>query len=97
MPHSPPCPRSLIDWKIIRYAYLISGVVTTGTCLLAYFTVFAYNGIGVRDMAWTDTNWVSGASDLVINGRVYRDSDQVRLTDGGARGGPPRLGPGAAD
>ena len=32
-------------------------------------------------MAWTDANWVSGASDIVINGWVYRDTDQVNIAN----------------
>lgn len=46
----------LVDWKVIRYSYLIAGVVTTGVCLLAYFIVFLMNGINGSDLWQATTN-----------------------------------------
>jgi sodium/potassium-transporting ATPase subunit alpha len=45
----------LVDAKVLRYAYLISGLAITGVCLLAYFTVFLIAGLKGTDL-WQATN-----------------------------------------
>ena len=44
----------LVDGRVLRYAYLISGVVASGACLLAYFAVFWLAGITAADL-WQAT------------------------------------------
>ncbi|KAF6263646.1 hypothetical protein COO60DRAFT_1698701 [Scenedesmus sp. NREL 46B-D3] len=35
----------LVDGSVLRYAYLVYGIITSALCMLAFFTVFWWNGV----------------------------------------------------
>ena len=40
----------LVDGRLLRYAYLLAGLATTGACLLAYFLVMLIGGVSGSDL-----------------------------------------------
>lgn len=42
----------LINGTIIRYAYLVAGMIEAGICLVAFFTVFWWNNVPASDVAF---------------------------------------------
>ena len=40
----------LVDSRLLRYAYLLAGLATTGACLLAYFLVMLIGGVSGSDL-----------------------------------------------
>lgn len=70
----------MVDGRLIRYSYLIAGLLETGVCLITYFGVFLSHGIN-GSVLWnsTQTYWMDNSPDLVVNGRVYPASEQVTI------------------
>jgi magnesium-transporting ATPase (P-type) len=70
----------LIDGRLVRYSYLIIGVLETLTCLMAYFTVLQYYGIS-GSVVWNSsmTFFQAGAPDLVAGGTVFTAAQQLQI------------------
>jgi len=74
----------MVDWRLLRYSYLISGLVTTGVCLLAYFIVLLSFGISGGSIWQASKNGFfvfDGSSPpfTADNGTVYSGQEQKSI------------------
>ena len=70
----------LLDTQLCIYSYLIIGAAETLVCVLAFFTVFSYNGVPVKYVGFHRELWASTSPTLEAdNGRVFTAADQVTI------------------
>jgi magnesium-transporting ATPase (P-type) len=61
----------LVDGPVLRYAYLVYGITTSVLCMLAFFTIFWWNGVPLSSVYNHGTdNWMfpDTQGDLTITG-----------------------------
>ena len=73
----------MVDGRLLRYSYLIAGVLMTGVCLLTYFTIFLSYGVTGADL-WnsSETFWQDDSPPLTLNnGDVLTAEQQVDIVN----------------
>jgi sodium/potassium-transporting ATPase subunit alpha len=70
----------LVDGRLLRYSYLIVGLLETGWCLLSFFTVFAAAGVPGSAL-WNSfrTAWSADAAPLTTGGRTFTGAEQQTI------------------
>lgn len=69
----------LIDARLLRYSYMIAGVLEAAVCMLAFFTVFWWRGIPISNIFDNgNRNWLQDSPTLTTT-NCYTDAAGAKV------------------
>jgi sodium/potassium-transporting ATPase subunit alpha len=69
----------LVTGKLTAYFVLQAGLIETLFCMIGYFAVFSYHGIGGSCLYLADTHFITDSPDFVCNGLTFTNAQQLNI------------------
>jgi len=69
----------LVTGKLTSYFVLQAGLIETVFCLIGFFSVFSYYGIGGKCLYLSDAYFIIGSSDFTCNGVTFSNAQQLNI------------------